>query len=88
MHLTNYSINKTNKEYKSNDDETACVGHKWTLKALWAYLQKKGINTDKIWENIVDLVIKTIIWYNFLSVFLRFFFYPNIFIQFKKVIQS
>jgi len=29
---------------------------------LWAYLQKKGINTDKIWENITDLVVKTIIW--------------------------
>lgn len=63
MHLTNFSINKTNKEYKSNDDENACIGHKWSLKALWAYLQKKGINTDKIWENITDLVIKTIIWY-------------------------
>ncbi|CAF0928414.1 unnamed protein product [Brachionus calyciflorus] len=61
MHLTNFSINKTNKEYKSNDDENACVGHKWSLKALWAYLQKKGINTDKIWEQIKDLAIKTII---------------------------
>lgn len=60
MHLTNYSINKTNKEYKSNDDENACVG----LKALWIYLQKKGINTDKIWDNIKDLVVKTIIWYD------------------------
>jgi hypothetical protein len=29
MHLTNYSINKTNKEYKSNNDENACYGHKW-----------------------------------------------------------
>lgn len=29
MHLTNYSINKKNVEYKSNADETACQGHKW-----------------------------------------------------------
>lgn len=29
MHLTNYSINKSNKEYKSNNDEKACFGHKW-----------------------------------------------------------
>ena len=82
MHLTNYSINKTNKEYKSNNDENACYGHKWftllfklinrafkkvysnlrSLKALWVYLRKKGINTDKIWDNIIDLVLKTIIW--------------------------
>ncbi len=29
MHLTNYSINKSNKDYKANDDENACYGHKW-----------------------------------------------------------
>ncbi len=32
-----------------------------SLTALWAYLKKKGVNTDKIWENITDLIIKTII---------------------------
>lgn len=29
MHLTNYSINKKNQEYKSNADENSCQGHKW-----------------------------------------------------------
>lgn len=29
VHLTNYSVNKKNTEYKSNLDETACQGHKW-----------------------------------------------------------
>lgn len=29
MHLTNYSVNKKNTEYKANADETACQGHKW-----------------------------------------------------------
>ena len=72
MHLTNYSINKTNKDYKTNNDEKACTGHKWSLKALWTYLQKKGINTDKIWENITDLVVKTIIWYAAFFLFLIF----------------
>ena len=62
MHLTNYCINKTNKEYKSNNDENACSGHKWSLKALWSYLINKGINTDRILDNIKDLIIKTIIW--------------------------
>ncbi|XP_029460881.1 tubulin polyglutamylase TTLL4 isoform X2 [Rhinatrema bivittatum] len=61
MHLTNYSVNKKNTEYETNTDETACQGHKWALKALWSYLIQKGINSDKIWEKIKDIVIKTII---------------------------
>lgn len=62
MHLTNYSINKLSSMYTSNEDAGACQGHKWTLKALWAYLQKeKGVNVGKLWANMVDLVIKTMI---------------------------
>ncbi|XP_041120721.1 tubulin polyglutamylase TTLL4 isoform X2 [Polyodon spathula] len=30
MHLTNYSVNKKNSEYKPNSDEKACQGHKWS----------------------------------------------------------
>ncbi|XP_075009107.1 tubulin monoglutamylase TTLL4 isoform X4 [Calonectris borealis] len=61
VHLTNYSVNKKNTEYKSNLDETACQGHKWALKALWSYLTQKGVNSEAIWEKIKDIVIKTII---------------------------
>ncbi|NXA07266.1 TTLL4 polyglutamylase, partial [Sapayoa aenigma] len=61
VHLTNYSVNKKNMEYKSNSDETACQGHKWALKALWSYLTQKGVNSEAIWEKIKDIVIKTII---------------------------
>ncbi|NXQ60104.1 TTLL4 polyglutamylase, partial [Anthoscopus minutus] len=61
MHLTNYSVNKKNSEYKSNSDETACQGHKWALKALWSYLTQKGVNSEAIWDKIKDIVIKTII---------------------------
>ncbi|NXM24773.1 TTLL4 polyglutamylase, partial [Oxyruncus cristatus] len=61
VHLTNYSVNKKNTEYKSNSDETACQGHKWALKALWNYLSQKGVNSEAIWEKIKDIVIKTII---------------------------
>ncbi|KAM9287224.1 tubulin monoglutamylase TTLL4 isoform 2-T2 [Morus bassanus] len=61
VHLTNYSVNKKNTEYKSNSDETACQGHKWALKALWSYLTQKGVNSEDIWEKIKDIVIKTII---------------------------
>jgi tubulin polyglutamylase TTLL4 len=61
IHLTNFSINKSNKDYQANDDETSCNGHKWSIKALFTYLKRKGINTDKIWAEITDLVVKTII---------------------------
>ncbi|NXU49422.1 TTLL4 polyglutamylase, partial [Turnix velox] len=61
VHLTNYSVNKKNSEYKSNSDETACQGHKWALTALWSYLSQKGVNSEAIWEKIKDIVIKTII---------------------------
>ncbi|KAM4626384.1 tubulin monoglutamylase TTLL4 [Discoglossus pictus] len=61
MHLTNYSVNKKNADYKSNSDQTACQGHKWALSALWSYLNQKGFSSDKIWDKIKDMVIKTII---------------------------
>lgn len=61
MHLTNYSVNKKNMDYKANADVTACQGHKWALKALWTYLNQKGFSSEKIWEKIKEMVIKTII---------------------------
>lgn len=61
MHLTNYSINKNSSNYTSNDYADSCSGHKWTIKTLWSYLEKKGVNTRKIWTSIKDIVIKTII---------------------------
>ncbi|OCT61001.1 tubulin polyglutamylase TTLL4 isoform X2 [Xenopus laevis] len=61
MHLTNYSVNKNNADYQANPDQTACQGHKWALKALWNYLNQKGFSSERIWEKIKDIVIKTII---------------------------
>nr|XP_039267179.1 tubulin polyglutamylase TTLL4-like [Styela clava] len=62
MHLTNYSINKHSGDFQQNDDVNICQGHKWSLKALWKFLQtEKGINTDKIWQQMKDIVTKTLI---------------------------
>ncbi|XP_070565987.1 tubulin monoglutamylase TTLL4-like [Ptychodera flava] len=61
MHLTNYSINKKNSEFTPNDDENICQGHKWSLKALWGYMRKNGIDSTKVWDSIKDIVVKTII---------------------------
>ncbi|XP_023707148.1 tubulin polyglutamylase TTLL4 isoform X2 [Cryptotermes secundus] len=61
MHLTNYSINKMSSQYTQNEDATACQGHKWTVKTLWTYLEKEGVDVTALWNSLVDLVIKTII---------------------------
>ncbi|XP_014672909.1 PREDICTED: tubulin polyglutamylase TTLL4-like [Priapulus caudatus] len=61
IHLTNYSINKNHAGYTYNDDHGACSGHKWSLVTLWKYMKDQDINTNVIWENIKEIVIKTII---------------------------
>lgn len=61
MHLTNYSINKLSNQYCANEDASSCQGHKWTLKTLWTYLAKEGVNVKALRKNLTDLIIKTII---------------------------
>ncbi|XP_052804936.1 tubulin monoglutamylase TTLL4-like isoform X2 [Mya arenaria] len=61
MHLTNYSVNKKNADYQANSDDTVCQGHKWSLKALWNYMKRQGVNTNAVWDSMKDLIIKTII---------------------------
>ncbi|XP_076461978.1 uncharacterized protein LOC143294387 [Babylonia areolata] len=61
MHLTNYSINKRNADYQSNTDDSVCQGHKWSLKSLWNYLKKEGVNTQAVWDSVKDIVVKTLI---------------------------
>lgn len=62
IHLTNYSVNKNCTEYIPNSSIDGQDGHKWTLKTLWKYLSMtKNIDVDKIWAQIIDLIIKTVI---------------------------
>ena len=57
-----HSINKQNSEFTPNTDETVCQGHKWGLLALWRYMRTHlGVNTERVWDSIKDLIIKTII---------------------------
>uniref|UniRef100_UPI00358E9F74 tubulin monoglutamylase TTLL4-like isoform X2 n=1 Tax=Myxine glutinosa TaxID=7769 RepID=UPI00358E9F74 len=60
MHLTNYSVNRHNSAYEVNLDRNACSGHKWALKALWNYLNEQAVDTTSLWEQIKDIVMKTI----------------------------
>lgn len=61
MHLTNYSINKLSTSYDKNDDANACKGMKWTIKSLWSYLQQRGINTERLWGALRNLVLRTVL---------------------------
>ncbi|CAH8631174.1 unnamed protein product [Dicrocoelium dendriticum] len=61
VHLTNYSINRLNSEYVSNSNDQLAKGHKWSLRALWAYFKAQGISPTPIWSSIKDVVVKTAI---------------------------
>uniref|UniRef100_A0A1Q3F6B7 Putative tubulin-tyrosine ligase-related protein n=1 Tax=Culex tarsalis TaxID=7177 RepID=A0A1Q3F6B7_CULTA len=61
MHLTNYSINKLSDKYSANEDADACQGHKWTIKSLWSYFTEKGVNTDRLWGALRNLVLRTVL---------------------------
>ncbi|KNC53200.1 uncharacterized protein AMSG_09284 [Thecamonas trahens ATCC 50062] len=74
MHLTNYSVNKHNTEYKAAGAEAGSESgsesdggsdesqaHKWSLAALKQYFAEHGIGGDEVWERVDDLVVKTII---------------------------
>jgi tubulin polyglutamylase TTLL4 len=78
IHLTNYSINKQNPNYKNNlkdnkeisemeeieeENEQCDDSSKWSLVEYRNYFKKEGKEKilDKIWKQIEDVVIKTMI---------------------------
>lgn len=61
-HLTNYSINKFNKNFKQNVDiEKDDEGSKWSISALCWHLRNSGIDTDLMWQRIYDIILKLLI---------------------------
>ena len=76
IHLTNYSINKKNPNYKSNqknnkeiddldeideENEQDDDSSKWSLVEYKNYFKKDITTFEKIWKQIEDIVIKTMI---------------------------
>ncbi|XP_028287248.1 tubulin polyglutamylase ttll6 [Parambassis ranga] len=57
MHLTNYSINKHSKNFVRDVD----TGSKRKLSTLNKLLESKSCNTEKVWNDIEDVIIKTLI---------------------------
>ena len=54
IHLTNYSINKKNTNYISNEEENEDdYGFKWSLSALMKHLKSNGCDTDILWNKII-----------------------------------
>ena len=48
MHLTNYAINKTSKDFIRDDD----VGSKRRISTVNQWFAENGYNVTKIWEEI------------------------------------
>ena len=62
VHLTNYSLNKFNANFINNTDaDVDDQGSKWSLTALRRKMAAIGIDHDKIFKKIEDIIIKTII---------------------------
>nr|XP_020460368.1 tubulin polyglutamylase TTLL6 isoform X2 [Monopterus albus] len=57
MHLTNYSINKYSENFVRDED----AGSKRKLSTLNKILESSNCNTEKMWNDIEDVIIKTLI---------------------------
>lgn len=58
MHLTNYSLNKRNKDYVHS--ERGDEGSKRTLNSVLKELQGQGHDVKEVWEGVKGLVCKTL----------------------------
>lgn len=61
MHLTNYSVNKRNKQFYDEGDSNGETGTKRSLKYLFDHLRRNNIDGSKVWKNIQDIMLKTIL---------------------------
>ena len=52
MHLTNICLNRQNEDK---------IDHAWKLEELWEYMEQNELDHKKIWNEIKDISVKTII---------------------------
>ncbi|XP_021349622.1 tubulin polyglutamylase ttll6-like isoform X5 [Mizuhopecten yessoensis] len=57
MHLTNYAINKHSTDFIRDDE----AGSKRKISTVDRYMREKGFDIDKMWNDIDDVIIKTLI---------------------------
>lgn len=62
MHLTNYAVNKRNKNYCQGDEEDDEDSHKRSVLSILESLKEdEGADIDKIWQGIREITVKTIL---------------------------
>ncbi|KAK2960428.1 putative tubulin-tyrosine ligase family protein [Blattamonas nauphoetae] len=62
MHLTNYAINKHSTNFVSNTDvHEDSKGSKRSLSSVTRLLRSKGYQVDRMWEEIVAVISKTML---------------------------
>ncbi|ELU05410.1 hypothetical protein CAPTEDRAFT_124734, partial [Capitella teleta] len=57
MHLTNYAINKTSKEFIRDDE----AGSKRRISTINKWLREHNYDVDRMWRDVDDVIIKTLI---------------------------
>ncbi|XP_064620214.1 tubulin polyglutamylase ttll6-like [Lineus longissimus] len=57
MHLTNYAINKHSQNFVRDDE----AGSKRRITTINRWWKENGYNVDKIWADVDDVIIKTLI---------------------------
>uniref|UniRef100_A0AC35U7T4 Receptor protein-tyrosine kinase n=1 Tax=Rhabditophanes sp. KR3021 TaxID=114890 RepID=A0AC35U7T4_9BILA len=61
-HLTNYSLNKSSNAYKhSTSLKDQIKGSKRLLSTVFHQMDKRGMNTRKLWHKIKIIIVKTVI---------------------------
>lgn len=67
IHLTNSSVQRHSAAAKgamaslAGADEEAVGGTKCSLEYLWKRLRDQGVDTEVVWTNIIDLVVKSLV---------------------------
>jgi len=62
MHLTNYAINKSNKDYEKNKTSLEdSVGHKRSLIYTMKYIEEKGHDSGKVMDDIKETIVKSLL---------------------------
>lgn len=62
MHLTNYAINKGNKDYEKNKaSDSDDVGHKRSLTFTLKFIEERGFDSVKLLSDIQQTIVKSLL---------------------------
>jgi hypothetical protein len=57
-HLTNFSINKENAEFKVTNEMSADgTGNKWSFEPFWPFLESLGFDSEKVRRDVEDAIV-------------------------------